>query len=63
MTTLFGGFDPLFYQAYQHHAPLAAQHKMQWTICNIYPLLIHLLLFGKSYLPRIRQSLTACGCR
>ena len=53
MTTLFGGFDPLFYQAYHEALPLPANHRDQWEICNLYPLLIHLNLFGKGYLPNI----------
>jgi protein-ribulosamine 3-kinase len=57
MTTLFGGFDPLFYEAYHHHFPLPANYKEQWKTANLYPLLIHLLLFGKSYLPKIEQTL------
>ena len=53
MTTLFGGFDVLFYEAYHHHYPLPENHRQQWDICNLYPLLIHLNLFGRSYLSRI----------
>lgn len=57
MTTMFGGFDPLFYEAYHYHAPLPSQHQEQWAICNLYPLLIHLLLFGAAYLSTIRKTL------
>lgn len=57
MTTLFGGFDRQFYEAYHFHAPLSSHHKEQWEICNLYPLLIHLLLFGTSYLHPIRKTL------
>jgi fructosamine-3-kinase len=53
MTTLFGGFDKRFYEAYQYYSPLDTNHLEQWEVCNLYPLLIHLLLFGKSYLSRI----------
>ena len=49
MTTLFGGFDPAFYQAYAYHFPFPVNYREQWEICNLYPLLIHLNLFGKSY--------------
>lgn len=61
MTTLFGGFDTLFYEAYQHYAPLPENHKDQWAVCNLYPLLIHLLLFGDSYLHSIRRILQRFG--
>jgi fructosamine-3-kinase len=57
MTTLFGGFHPLFYEAYHYHYPFPANHKEQWNVCNLYPLLIHLLLFGKGYLPQIENTL------
>jgi len=61
MTTLFGGFHALFYQAYQYHFSFPANYLMQWRICNLYPLLIHLLLFGKSYLSQIEQTLNEYG--
>lgn len=57
MTTLFGGFDKSFYEAYHHHYPFPLQYNEQWKVCNLYPLLIHLLLFGKSYLGSIQQTL------
>ena len=57
MTTLFGGFDKSFYEAYHYHFPLPDNHQEQWKVCNLYPLLIHLLLFGKSYLAQIEQTL------
>ncbi|NTS42012.1 fructosamine kinase family protein [Flavisolibacter sp. BT320] len=57
MTTLFGGFQQSFYEAYHYHYPLPSNYKEQWTVCNIYPLLIHLYLFGTSYLPSIRNTL------
>lgn len=53
MTTLFGGFDPVFYEAYQYHLGFSPDHKRLWQVCNLYPLLIHLNLFGSSYLPPI----------
>ena len=58
MTTLFGGFDKSFYEAYHYHYPFPANYKMQWSVCNLYPLLIHLLLFGKSYLSQIEHTLS-----
>ena len=53
MTTLFGGFDPFFYKSYNHLLPFPVNYRQQWEICNLYPLLIHLNLFGKGYLQRI----------
>ena len=57
MTTIFGGFDKKFYDAYHYHNALPANYKEQWEACNLYPLLIHLILFGKTYLPKIQQTL------
>jgi len=57
MTTLFGGFDPLFYESYKEHFTLPSNYVQQWEICNLYPLLIHLNLFGKGYLQRIISTI------
>ncbi|MDB5207603.1 MAG: fructosamine kinase family protein [Flavisolibacter sp.] len=57
MTTLFGGFHKSFYETYDYHFPFPANYKEQWAVCNLYPLLIHLYLFGRSYLPQIEQTL------
>ncbi|TCJ12581.1 ketosamine-3-kinase [Flaviaesturariibacter flavus] len=57
MTTLFGGFADRFYQAYQEAAPLPPNHREQWELANLYPLLVHLYLFGRSYLGAIEETL------
>jgi len=57
MTTLFGGFRSPFYEAYHYHFALPANCEEQWEVCNLYPLLIHLLLFGNSYLAQIERTL------
>lgn len=57
MTTLFGGFRQPFYEAYHYHFPLPANYEEQWAICNLYPLLIHLYLFGAGYLTQIERTL------
>ncbi|MER3497808.1 MAG: ketosamine-3-kinase [Chitinophagaceae bacterium] len=57
MTTLFGGFDDFFYEAYHYHFPFPANYKEQWDVCNLYPLLIHLNLFGSGYLSQIEAIL------
>lgn len=58
MTTLFGGFHKTFYEAYDFHSPFPANFKEQWAVCNLYPLLIHLYLFGHNYLPQIERTLS-----
>ena len=57
MTTLFGGFNKLFYESYNYHFPFPDNYDEQWEICNLYPLLIHLNLFGSSYLGQIESTL------
>lgn len=57
MTTLFGGFHSFFYESYHYHFPFPPNYKEQWKVCNLYPLLIHLYLFGRSYLSQIEQTL------
>lgn len=57
MTTLFGGFDARFYESYNYHFPLPTNYRQQWEVCNLYPLLIHLNLFGKSYLADILNTI------
>jgi len=57
MTTLFGGFDKKFYDVYNYHFPFPSNYQEQWQICNLYPLLIHLNLFGKAYLNDIVNTI------
>ncbi|HYC29564.1 MAG TPA: fructosamine kinase family protein, partial [Chitinophagaceae bacterium] len=59
MTTLFGGFDKAFYDAYAYWHPFPANYREQWEVCNLYPLFIHLNLFGSGYL----SSIAACLLR
>lgn len=56
-TQLFGGFPTAFYQSYQSCSPLASDWQSRSAIWNLYPLLVHLLLFGESYLGQIQQTL------
>lgn len=53
MTRLFGGFDTHFYRAYSETYPLLPDWEDRVDLLNLYPLLVHLNLFGKSYLTRI----------
>jgi protein-ribulosamine 3-kinase len=49
MTTLFGGFDDSFYEAYRYYSPLPLDFQQIWEVLNLYPLLVHLNLFGSFY--------------
>jgi len=55
MTTLFGGFDNAFYSGYNEIFPLEKGWRLRIDICNLYPLLIHLNLFGRGYLGQIES--------
>jgi len=57
-TTLFGGFNQIFYDAYQNEFPLEPGFEERIEIHNLYPLLVHVNLFGTSYLSGIRQTLS-----
>jgi protein-ribulosamine 3-kinase len=57
MTKLFGGFDQQFYQAYAAQFAFPENFAQQCAICNLYPLLIHLNLFGRAYLPDILETI------
>lgn len=56
-TYLFGGFDHIFYEAYKLHYPLEEGFDQRIDIHNLYPLLVHVNLFGTSYLSGITQTL------
>lgn len=52
---LFGGFDSRFYEAYESIVPLEPDFETRMGIYNLYPLLVHLNLFGTAYLPGIEK--------
>ena len=57
MTTLFGQFPPAFYAAYESARPLAPGYRSRFDIYNLYHLLNHLNLFGRSYLGVVEATL------
>lgn len=57
MTLLFGGFDARFYDAYQEVYPLAAGWKERIPLAQLYPLLVHAILFGGHYIESARSIL------
>jgi fructosamine-3-kinase len=57
MTILFGGFEPAFYEAYNDLYPFPPGYRQQWEIANLYPLLIHLNLFGSAYAGNILHTI------
>ncbi len=55
MTKLFGGFSSGFYSAYQDVLSLEPGWENRMALYNLWHLLNHLLLFGKSYLADVKQ--------
>ncbi len=55
MTLLFGSFDQFFYEAYHASYPLEKEWRLRVTLTQLYPLLVHAVLFGGSYINRCRQ--------
>lgn len=53
MARLFGGFDRKFFWHYQEQFPLADGWQQRIGLCQLYPLLVHAVLFGGTY---VRQA-------
>lgn len=58
MSKLFGGFDSEFYEAYRKTHPLESNWHEALDICNLYPLMVHVNLFGGGYLNSVKTILT-----
>jgi len=58
MTTLFGGFDRVFYEAYNTEFPLQPGWRQRLPLWNLYPLLVHVNLFGGMYAKQVRENLS-----
>ena len=58
MTELFGGFPNSFYSAYSEALPPADGYReVRQPLYQLYPLLVHVNLFGGSYVESTRQTL------
>ncbi|GAB4406915.1 MAG: fructosamine kinase family protein [Bacteroidia bacterium] len=55
--TLFDRQPPAFYQAYAEVWPLQPGYRERFDCYNLYPLLVHLNLFGSSYYAAVRDIL------
>lgn len=58
MTKLFGGFPEAFYQAYNEQYPLEKNWEQRIAIANLYPLMVHSVLFGDAYLTNVKSTLS-----
>ncbi|MBI3501977.1 MAG: fructosamine kinase family protein [Bacteroidetes bacterium] len=57
MTKLFGGFSAEFYESYHEEFPLEKDWQKRIDICNLYPLMVHVNLFGGSYAMQVENIL------
>ncbi len=57
MMRLFGGFSPRTFAAYEEVSALAAGHEERVELMQLYPLLVHVALFGGHYAASARRTL------
>lgn len=57
MMRLFGGFSARCFAAYAEAYPLQSGHEQRVALYQLYPLLVHVNLFGGSYLGSLRRAL------
>jgi fructosamine-3-kinase len=55
MTMLFGGFDRSFYNHYNDFYPLEKNWQQRIGLCQLYPLLVHCILFGGHYVAAVKS--------
>jgi fructosamine-3-kinase len=60
MLQLFGGPGPRCFAAYDEAYPLAAGVRDRVPLYQLYPLLIHVAMFGASYASSVRRAAEAC---
>ena len=54
MMKLFGGFSPEVFEVYNDHFPLQEGWEQRTPLWQLYYLLVHLNIFGSSYLPQVK---------
>lgn len=57
MSLLFGGFSQAFYDSYDDAFPLEPSWRQSMDIANLYPLMVHVNLFGGGYLNSVKSVL------
>lgn len=57
MSKLFGGFAPAFYDSYNSEFPMENNWRKAVEIANLYPLMVHVNLFGAGYLGSVNDVL------
>jgi len=62
-STLFGTFGDAFFGRYREHRPIRPGFfEERVDLYNLYPLLVHVRLFGGSYVGSVDRTLTRFGC-
>jgi fructosamine-3-kinase len=56
MSQLFRGFDKDFYESYNQNFRLESDWEERVDLWNLYPLLVHVNLFGESYMHEVRRN-------
>jgi fructosamine-3-kinase len=56
MMRLFGGFGERCFEAYQEAYPLADGHRERIALYQLYPLLVHVVLFGSGYASSVMHA-------
>ncbi|MCB9673952.1 MAG: fructosamine kinase family protein [Alphaproteobacteria bacterium] len=59
MMTLFGGFPPAFWEAYEARAPVPAEVRAWLPYWRLYFVLVHVVLFGAAYRSAVERELAA----
>jgi fructosamine-3-kinase len=57
-TTMFGGFPTEFYESYHRTFPIEKDFHQRIPLYNLYPLMVHVNLFGEGYLPAVNKILS-----
>lgn len=57
MTQLFGGFDPKYLESYHAAFPLHSNYEERMLVYQLYPLMVHVNLFGGGYLSQVKSIL------
>ena len=57
MMRLFGGFGPRVFDAYKEAFPLADGYRERVALYQLYPLMVHVNLFGGGYLGQVEAAL------
>lgn len=58
MTQLFGGFNNQYFDSYNEVNPLVPGYHKRFDLYNLYPLLVHVNLFGQAYVSQVNSIVT-----